>query len=129
MTESRYFALVHSQARSNAVQAVQEAPQGHVVTIKPPTRSLEQNAAQWPILEAFSRQLEWPVNGKLEKLEPAEWKDILTCAFRQESARLAMGLNGGVVMLGARTSKMSKSEFSDWLEFLNFVAADRGVHL
>lgn len=38
-----------------------------------------------------------------------------------------MGLNGGVVMLGLRTSKMSKKRFSEWIDFLKAVAADRGV--
>lgn len=58
-----------------------------------------------------------------------EWKDVLTAAFRNETSRLAMGLEGGVVMLGMRTSKMTKKEFSNWLEFLNSVAADRGVNV
>jgi len=38
-----------------------------------------------------------------------------------------MGLNGGVVMLGMRTSKMSKATFSEWLEFLHATAVARGV--
>lgn len=38
-----------------------------------------------------------------------------------------MGLDGGVVMLGQRTSQFSKREFSEWLEFLHATAADRGV--
>jgi hypothetical protein len=102
---------------------------GHQLCIKamPMTRSLEQNAAQWPILDAFSRQLQWPVNGKMVHMTPEEWKDTLSAAFQNETVRLAMGLNGGVVMLGMRTSKMSKARFSEWLEFLHAVAAERGV--
>jgi hypothetical protein len=100
---------------------------GHVVTVSEPTRSLEANAAQWPYLQAFAEQLEWPVNGKMCKLAPDEWKDILTAAFQKETARLAMGLDGGVVMLGQRTSKFSKKRFSEWMEFLIATAADRGV--
>lgn len=127
MSAKRVFILVHDMARENAVRAVQEAPAGKCVTISDPTRSLEQNAAQWPILEAFSEQLQWPVNGKMEWLDREEWKDILTAAFQQETTRLAMGLNGGVVMLGKRTSKFGKKQFSEWLEFLHAIAADRGV--
>jgi hypothetical protein len=93
------------------------------------SRSLDQNAAQWPILEAFANQLEWPVNGKMCKLTPEEWKDILSAAYKRETARLAMGLDGGVVMLGLRTSKMGKKQFSEYLDFLHSVAADRGVIL
>lgn len=32
-----------------------------------------------------------------------------------------------LVLLGARTSKFNRKEFSDFLEFLHSVAADRGV--
>lgn len=121
------FQLVHDFARRRAVAAVAEAPAGWVVTVKEPTRSLEANAAMWPILQSFSEQLEWPVNGRMVKMTPEEWKDVLTAAFRGEQVRLAMGLAGGVVMLGLRTSKMGKREFSDFLEFLWATAADRGV--
>lgn len=125
----RTFILAHQQARENVARFAQEAPQGVVVTFAEPTRNLEQNAAQWPILQAFSDQLLWPVNGKMVKMTPDEWKDVLTAAFRKETARLAMGLDGGVVMLGQRTSKFTKSEFSQWLEFLHATAADRDVQL
>lgn len=123
------FALVHEVARRRAVAAVAEAPAGFVVTVAEPTRNLAQNAAQWPILTAFSEQLQWPVNGAMVRMSPDEWKDVLTAAFRREQARVAMGLDGGVVMLGQRTREFSKREFSDWLEFLHATAAARGVQL
>jgi hypothetical protein len=106
---------------------VQTTPDGYAVTIQEANRSLDQNAAQWPILEAFSAQLLWPVNGQMVKMTAEEWKDVLTAAFQRETARLAMGLDGGVVMLGQRTSKFGKKKFSEWLEFLHAVAAQRGV--
>ena len=125
----RTFFLVNPAVRARAKQAIDEAPDGWMLVLSEPTRNLSQNAAQWPILEAFAEQLEWPVNGRMTKLTAEEFKDILTAAFRQEAARLAMGLDGGVVMLGMRTSKMSKQTFSEWLDFLHAVAADRGVKL
>lgn len=100
-----------------------------VVTVEKETRTLEQNRAQWPILQAFSDQLLWPVNGQMVKMEPEDWKDVLTAAFRQEVPRVAMGLTGGVVMLGQRTSKFKRDEFNEWLEFLNAIAVDRGVKI
>lgn len=125
--DKRVFILAHAEARRRALQAVQEAPEGFKVVVQPPSRSLDQNSAMWPLLEAFSEQLEWPVNGRMVKMPPEDWKDVLSAAFRKEQARIAMGLDGGVVMLGLRTSKMSKREFSEFLEFLHAVAADRGV--
>lgn len=110
-----------------ACQHIMAAPEDHVATLGEPNRNLDQNAAQWPILEAFAQQLEWPINGKMQKITADDWKDILTCAFRNEQPRVAMGLSGGMVLLGQRTSQFSKREFSDWLEFLNATAAERGV--
>lgn len=129
MATLRRFVLVHAQARDGASKFSQEAPEGTVCVFSEPTRSLEQNAALWPILQAFADQLEWPVNGKMCRITPDEFKDILSAAFKGESVRLAMGLNGGVVMLGQRTSLMSKREFSEFLEFLHSVAVDRGVNV
>lgn len=129
MRNKRVFVLVDNLVRQRCHDSINETPLGYVVEIKEKNRSLDQNAAQWPILEAFSEQLEWPVNGKMVKMTADEWKDVLTAAFRNETSRLAMGLDGGVVMLGMRTSKMTKKEFSNWLEFLNSVAADRGVNV
>ncbi len=121
------FRLAHAEARQRARDAIAQAPDGYVVTIKPPTRSLEQNAALWALLTEFSERLEWPVNGAMVRMTPEEWKDVLTAAFRQETARLAMGLTGGVVMLGSRTSKMDKRTFSEFLDFAQAVAAERMV--
>lgn len=98
-----------------------------LVSIKEEGRTLEQNALLWPLLECFADQLQWPVNGRLCHLEAAEWKDILTAAFRNETQRVAMGLNGGMVMLGMRTSKMSKKDFSEFIEFIYAAGAERGV--
>jgi len=125
----RLFILAHQQARANAIQAVKEAPDGHWVQVMEPGRSGEQNAAMWPILEAFSKQLQWPVNGQMVYMTPDDWKDLLSAAFRQETVRVAMGLDGGMVMLGQRTSKFTKRQFSEWLEFLHATAVARGVQV
>jgi hypothetical protein len=127
--EKRSFRLVHAQARQRAIEAITTAPEGYIATISKPTRTLDQNAAQWPYLEAFSKQLQWPVNGAMVWLEPEEFKDVLTAAFQGETVRLAMGMNGGVVMLGLRTSKMGKKRFSEWIEFLKATAALRGIEV
>lgn len=104
---------------------------GHklVVTAKEETRNNAQNALMWVWLGAFSEQLDWPVNGAMVKIEPEEWKDVLSAAYKQETARLAMGLNGGFVLLGLRTSNMGKREMADFLGFMQAEAAMRGVTL
>ena len=125
----KVYILANPTARANAVQAVRTAPDGYKITVAEPSRTLDQNAAQWPILQAFSEQLTWPINGVMVKMDEDDWKDVMTAAFKKETVRLAQGLDGGLVMLGLRTSKMSKKEFSEYLEFLHATAALRGVIL
>lgn len=121
--------LTGEAAKKAACRHVLAAPEGYVFRLGEPNRTLEMNAAQWPILEAFAQQIEWPINGKLQKITADDWKDVLTCAFRNEQPRVAQGIDGGMVLLGQRTSKFSKREFGDWLEFLNATAASRGIIL
>jgi inactivated superfamily I helicase len=104
---------------------------GHrlVVTVSEETRNSEQNSLMWVYLQAFAEQLQWPVNGAMVKLTPEEWKDILSAAYKRESQRVAMGLDGGMVMLGLRTSKMGKREFAEFIEFIQATAAHRGVEV
>src|SRR3990167_736774 len=130
MTDSRSFVLVHQTARNLALDLVRNAPDGYIVKVSEPTRTLEQNVAQWPILDAFSKQRQWPVNGQQCWLTPEEWKDILTSAFEKETRpRLAAGMDGGVVMLGRRTSQYGKKRFSEWLDFLHATAVEMGVDI
>lgn len=129
MAAVRVFVLSHSGARRRAAEFLQSCADGLAVTFKEANRTTGQNAVQWPILESFSRQLMWPVNGSMVRMSAEEWKDVLSAAFRGESVRLAQGIDGGVVMLGMRTSQMSKKQFSEWLEFLQAIAAERGVVL
>lgn len=99
------------------------------VVIDELTRNNEQNALMWSLLECFSKQLQWVVNGQLVYLDSEEWKDILSAAFKNETQRIAMGLDGGMVMLGMRTSKMTKPQFSEFIEFIYSVGAERNVKL
>lgn len=97
---------------------------GHLMQV----RTEAQNAAQWPILNAWAEQKPWPVNGVMCKLGPDEYKDILTAAFEGEtSPRIAAGLNDGVVMLGRRTGRYGKKRFGEWLDWLNAASHHAGI--
>lgn len=91
-------------------------------------RSLAQNAKMWAILGDISKQVEWPVNGVMSKLDAEDWKAIFTATVRQE-VRMAAGINGGVVMLGRSTRKMSVQEMTDVIEFMHAFCAERQVIL
>lgn len=131
MSDRKTVVLVGPLQRKTAHAYIDAAPQGYSVTIAEPSRTLDQNAVQWPILEDFSRQLKWPVDGEMVHMTPEEWKDVLSAAFKREQVRLARGIDGGLVMLGRgeSTSRMSKKRFSEWIEFLKATAALRGVVL
>lgn len=89
-------------------------------------RSLLSNAKMWAMLADISNQVDWPVNGQMQKLDAEDWKSLITAAAKQET-RVAAGLNGGAVMLGVSTRKMTVSEMSDVIEQLQAFGAERGV--
>ncbi|HQL48915.1 MAG TPA: recombination protein NinB, partial [Holophaga sp.] len=108
-------------ARQNAAKAVMEAPEGFVVTIQEPTRNLTQNSRLWASLTEVSRQVDWHGN----RLTPDEWKDVFSAALKRQ--KVVPGIDGGFVVIGARTSKMSKREFGELLELVYAFGAQHGV--
>jgi hypothetical protein len=89
-------------------------------------RTLEQNAKLWAMLGDISRQVQWPVNGVMQTLDPEDWKALMTAAARQE-VRMAAGINGGVVMLGVSTKRMTVRELGDVIECMYAFGVDKGV--
>lgn len=81
-----------------------------------PTRTLEQNAKLWAMLTDIARQVKWFVDGEMKYLEPEDWKDILTAGLRKNQ-HIAQGIEGGFVMLGQRTSKMTIGQMVELIEF------------
>lgn len=121
----RILKLTGSLAKQAACRYVNEAPEGYVVTIAEPNRTLEQNAAQWPYLEAFSKQKQLCINGEMQWVTADDWKDVLTGCWNGEMRMAAF--DGKVIMLPQRTSKMGKGAFSTWLEFLVAMSVTSGV--
>lgn len=89
-------------------------------------RTLDQNAKLWAMLGDISRQVEWPVNGIMQKLDSEDWKALMTAAARQE-IRMAQGINGGVVMLGESTKRMTVAELGDVIECMYVFGDEKGV--
>lgn len=82
-----------------------------------PTRSGEQNRKMWAMLRDVARQQRLMINGEMVWADPEDWKDVFTAGLRRET-RMAQGVDGGVVMLGMRTSRMRKAELSDLIELI-----------
>lgn len=92
-----------------------------VITLGRETRTEEQNDKQWPMLRDISTQVEWFG----QKHSPEDWKDILSAAWKGQ--KLVPGVNGGFVALGVRTSRISKEEFSEYIESIYAFGAERSV--
>jgi hypothetical protein len=109
-------------ARKAICRHVLAAPDGYVVTIKEPTRNLEQNAKMWAMREDLAEQCDWHGN----KLVAEEWKDLLSAGLVQSKA--VPNLTGnGFVILGQRTSRLTKSQFAALIELIYAFGAERGV--
>ena len=107
--------------RHFAKRQIDAAPDDFVVVIKGPTRTDDQNAKLWPMLQDVSRQVDW--YGK--RLADHEWKDVFSASLR--ASKVTPGLDGGFVVLGQKTSTMSKREFSDLIELITAFGTQRGV--
>ena len=100
---------------------VAKAPPGTQICFKKPCRSLEQNSRMWAMLADISKQVDWYG----EKLTSEDWKDVFTASLRK--AKVVPGLDGGFVVLGLRTSAMTKHEMTNLLELMGAFAAEKGV--
>jgi len=113
--------LVGQRQRQFAHQCIDQAPADYVCLITKKTRSLEQNARLWAMLTDISRQVEW--YGK--KMSPESWKHVFSAALKKQEA--VPGLDGGFVVLGQSTSKMTIAEMRDMQELMSAFGAERDV--
>jgi hypothetical protein len=91
------------------------------VEVRRETRSLAQNARLWAMLTDISEQVEW--YGR--KLSAEDWKHVFTAALTKQD--VVPGIDGGFVVLGKATSKMTKAEMGELQELMEAFGAERGV--
>lgn len=103
---------------------------GHrmVLEIKPEKRSSEQNRKLHALIADVARQAEW--HGKHD----AEvWKRLFVsawCRTQGESVTVLPALDGhGVDLVPRRTSKLTKPECADLIEYITAWAVEHGVEL
>lgn len=85
------------------------------------TRSIQANACMWAHLADLSRQVDWYG----QKLSPEEWKEVISAGLRNQ--RAVPGINGGFVVLGVRTSRMSIAEMGQMIELIQAFGTEHGV--
>jgi hypothetical protein len=115
------ISLNSETARKRALEALQAAPLDWVMELRQETRSSQQNRFMWALLNDVAKQKTWCG----EKLTAEEWKDLFTALLKGQ--RATQGLEGGIVFLGARTSKMSKEELSDLIITIEAWGAENEV--
>lgn len=84
-------------------------------------RSVEQNARMWAMLTEIAEQVEW--HG--QRLSKEDWKEILSAALKRQ--RVVPGIEGGFVVLGASTSRMTVQEMSELMELITAFGVEHGV--
>ena len=123
MSGKRTYKLVSDQVRAHCIDEIARAPLGKVVTIDDAKRTQDQNSLMWAMLSDISEQVEWYGT----KLTKDEWKDVFSAALKRH--KVVPGLDGGFVVCGQSTSKMTKRQMSDLVELMNAFCAERGVKL
>lgn len=91
------------------------------VEVRQEKRSDAQNRLMWSALGDLARQVDW--HG--QKLDAEAWKDMATAALKRQ--RVVPGIDGGFVVLGQRTSQMTKSEMTELIDFVLAFGDQRGV--
>ena len=91
------------------------------LVIKKQKRTTPQNAKLWATLTDIAEQVVW--HG--EKLTPTDWKVMLTAGLRKQ--RAVVGIDGGFVVLGESTSRMTVEEMGELLELAMAFGAQNGV--
>jgi len=92
-----------------------------VLTLTEETRSTEQNAKMWATLGEIANQVNWYG----QKLTAEEWKWVLSASLKKQ--RAVQGIDGGFVVLGQSTSKMTVAEMSEMIELAVAFGAQQGV--
>lgn len=114
--------VLHSpNSRKVAHDLIERAPHGASVTIKPQKRSADQNAKMWAMLSDVSR-----AKPQGREHTPEVWKSLFMNALGYE-VRFVMGLSGEPFPIGFRTSRLSKEQMSELIEFIYAYGAEHGV--
>jgi len=129
MDEARVIQIREPYDYQRAQSAVARAPMGHVVTIRPPTRSTEQNAALHRLLQAIVKaRYKWA--GRTWSID--DWRAIMVSAHAKATNRpgeIVPGLGGEFVVLRRSTTRMSVAELSSLIEYVTAWCVSNGIDL
>lgn len=126
------FCLINDNVKRNVVSFIESLPVDRrspvIIEAREESRTDKQNRMMWPLLKDLSDQVVWYG----EKLESAEWKDLITVLVSQmqnpeREQKSAPGINGGRVYFGVRTSQSSKRYMVEVIEAIYWFGTERNV--
>ena len=107
--------------RALAKQLIDRAPADAVVQISEAKRSLDQNAKMHAMLSDISRA---KPEGRMHT--PEVWKTLMMHACGH-AVQFELGLNGQPFPVGFRSSRLTKAQMSDLIEFIAEYGARHNV--
>lgn len=113
--------LEGNRAREQARRLIDCAPAGSVVTVKPPSRSVDQNDLMWSLLTDLSR-----AKPQGRRHTPDMWK-CLAMKAAGHHVQFLEGLDGEPFPVGFRSSKLTKRQMTELLEFIFAYGDEHGV--
>ena len=107
--------------REQAHKLIDAAPVGAVMTVAPPKRTIPQNARFYAMLSDVSRAMP---GGR--KLTPDLWKAVFmnACGF---AVQFETGLSGEPFPVGFKSSRLSKKQMGELMDFIEAWGAENGV--
>jgi hypothetical protein len=114
--------LTGPRQRDYAKSVIDGAPDGYCVIVKEPTRSIEQNAKLWAMLEDVSRAE--PMG---RKHSPDDWKAIFMHACGWEVQFLPGLDHVGFFPVGYRSSRLTVKQMATLITFIQAWGDEQGV--
>lgn len=129
MSERITLSLYNAQQAHQAIQTAWHHAKGWLAAgdtrltleIRPEKRSDAQNRRLWAMLADISAQVDWYG----QKLTSEEWKDVFSASLKR--TKVVPGLDGGFVVCGQSTSKMTKAEMCELQELMEAFGAEKDV--
>ncbi len=123
------FYLRHDTARRLAREAVDKAPDGHVVRITEPSRTKAQNDKLHAMLaDIVAARVLW--DGEEQDID--FWKGLAVSGWaiaEKAEGQVTRGWEGEIALIRKSTTKMNKAELSSLIEYVTAWCVKRGIQL
>lgn len=129
MTDELVLKLSGPGSYALARSAVTRAPEGYVVEVRPPHRTNPMNDRFHAMLRDVLKS-GYQIDGQTFDLD--DWKTAFISTWMIETgkgSRIARGINGEMLQLYWRSSKMSNEQLGEVMILIEKFCAERGIQL